>query len=81
MLIAPRFDYEFSSWLEKKFQDDPEVLVVRDRRVGQRRQRREMRHSDRRSSDRRGLNPGRTGIIIPLKVGGAPSVNSAFRTS
>ena len=53
MLIVPRFDYALHSWLEKKFDGDPDVLVVRDRRSAQRRQRPEMRYSDRRHSDRR----------------------------
>ena len=68
MLIVPRFDYALHSWLEKKFDGDPDVLVVRDRRSAQRRQRPEMRYSDRRQTDRRGLDLNRTGVIVPLKT-------------
>jgi len=73
MLIVPRFDYALHSWLEKKFDGDPDVLVVRDRRSAQRRQRPEMRysdrrHSDRRQTDRRGLDLNRTGVIVPIKT-------------
>jgi len=68
MLIVPRFDYDLRAWLEKKFEGDSEVLVVRDRRMGQRRQHREMRQVDRRQCDRRGLNPHRTGVLLPVKT-------------
>lgn len=71
MLIVPRFDYALHSWLEKKFDGDPELLVVRDRRSAPRRRRPEMRHSDRRQNDRRGLNPNRTGVIVPIKTAAA----------
>lgn len=68
LLIVPRFDYDLHAWLEKKFQSDSEVLVMRDRRVAQRRQHREMREQDRRQFDRRGLNPHRTGVLLPVKT-------------
>ncbi len=68
MLVVPRFDYALHAWLEKKFDADPEVLVVRDRRSAQRRQRPEMRYSDRRQSDRRGLDLNHTGVIVPIKT-------------
>ena len=71
MLIVPRFDYALHSWLEKKFDGDPDVLVVRDRRSAQRRQRPEMRYSDRRQNDRRGLDVNRTGVIVPIKTAAA----------
>ena len=65
MLIVPRFDYDLRAWLEKKFGGDSEVVVIRDRRTGQRRQHREQ---DRRQFDRRGLNPHRTGVLLPVKT-------------
>lgn len=68
LLIVPRFEYDLRAWLEKKFEGDSEVLVMRDRRIGQRRQHREMREHDRRQFDRRGLNPHRTGVLLPVKT-------------
>ncbi|MBI2525043.1 MAG: hypothetical protein HYV93_03585 [Candidatus Rokubacteria bacterium] len=79
MLIVPRFDYELHAWLEKKFEGDPEVLVIRDRRAAQRRQRREMRHQDRRQCDRRGLAPHRTGVWLPVKTAAAHHAPVAAR--
>ena len=76
MLIVPRFDYALHSWLEKKFDGDPELLVVRDRRSAPRRRRPEMRHSDRRQNDRRGLDPNRTGLIVPIKMAASLETSS-----
>ncbi|MDP2626243.1 MAG: hypothetical protein Q8Q58_04960 [Candidatus Rokubacteria bacterium] len=71
MLVVPRFDYALHAWLEKKFDADPEILVVRDRRSAHRRQRHEMRQSDRRQNDRRGLASHHTGVVVPIKTAAA----------
>ena len=68
MLVVPRFDYRLHTWLEKKFDADPEVLVVPDRRSAQRRRRHEMRHTDRRQNDRRGLDSHLAGLVVPIKT-------------
>lgn len=77
MLIVPRFDYALHAWLEKKFEGDPEVLVMRDRRAGQRRQRRAMRNQDRRRCDRRGEGRARAGVWLPIKTAAAHEAPAA----
>lgn len=55
MVITPRFASRLYELLGQKFAGDPDVVVYRDRRVGQRRRRPMMREvSRRRRGDRRG---------------------------
>jgi hypothetical protein len=55
MVITPRFSHRLHELLEQKFAGDPDVIVYRDRRIGQRRRKTMMREmSRRRPGDRRG---------------------------
>ena len=57
MVITPRFGARLHELLGQKFAGDPDIIVYRDRRVGQRRRRVMMREVTRR---RRGDRRGRT---------------------
>lgn len=67
MLIAPRFDYEVLEFLERKFDGDPDIVVIRDRRAAERRKRPSMREVDRRGRERRARERGRLGFLIVIR--------------
>ena len=68
MLIVPRYELKLLEVLQKKFTGDAEVLVMQDRRAGQRRKRPSMRNQERRRKDRRGGERDRLGTFLLMRT-------------
>ena len=66
MFIAPRANHPLVAFLEAKFAGDPEVVVIRDRRVGPRRMRQGLPPDERRRGDRRMRASGFVAYVAPL---------------
>jgi hypothetical protein len=62
MVIVPRTAPALFAYLRDKFADDSTISVLMDRRVGERRQRKDAPTTERRQSDRR--EPARAHAIV-----------------
>ena len=69
MLIAPRINTPLLAFLEAKFASDPDVIVVRDRRYGPRRQHQGAPNDERRGSERRLRTTGITAYLVETSKG------------
>jgi hypothetical protein len=74
MVITPRFESRLHEALAHKFAGDPDIIVYRDRRVGQRRRRVMMREvSRRRSRDRRGRTREDVAWLVAIDLDVTPA--------
>ena len=72
-LIVPQIEFRLLAFLEKKFADDPAIVVIRDRRSSQHRRRRpSLRNQERRRIERRGQNRERVGTFFLIRDDTAP---------
>ena len=66
LFIAPRANHPLIEFIESKFSGDPDVVVIRDRRVGPRRMRQGTLADERRRTDRRVRAAGFVAYVAPL---------------
>ena len=68
LLIVPHDELKLLEFLEKKFKDDQDVVVMHDRPASHRRKVRWMRNQERRRHDRRGASGDRLGSFMLLRT-------------
>lgn len=72
-LIVPQIEFRLLAYLEKKFANDPDIVIIRDRRSGQPRRRRpSMRNQERRKADRRSRSRESVGTFFLMRDDAAP---------
>ncbi|HUG35921.1 MAG TPA: hypothetical protein VML54_03165 [Candidatus Limnocylindrales bacterium] len=72
-LIVPQIEFRLLEFLEKKFADDLEIVIIRDRRSAQPRRRRpSLRNQERRRTERRGRNRENVGTFFLMRDDSAP---------